>query len=691
MRRHDGPAPSTPILRLAVAMLALALVAAACSSGSTDDEATATSTPVPVDDTTEDTATDSDSDDGASTDDPVVDEPTAAEACNAEPVVLTADGGVDFVRTPDACFVDLPDWPYEPQYVEIDGLRQAYVDEGPADGDVVLLLHGQPSWSYLYRDMIPVFADAGYRVIAMDHLGMGRSDKPTDIDAYTYLGHGDRLLAFIDELDLYDINLFVQDWGSLIGLRIAGENPDRFATITVGNGALPQVPAGLEPFPAVENPDEGQDLASPFAAIPDQQEPFYDRCELLESTYTEFFPEWMTYAMTAESFTAGEVLEALTWFDLEPEEEAAYDAPFPSREYMAGVRTFPSLVNQLGGTTADAWAGLQAFERPFLTLWADNDPGNLGSCAAQAALVDGVPGAAGQPHDRLAEASHFLQDDQGTEIATRMVDWLGGAGADTDEGAVLGQADTSLPGELIQSGYDGPFFMVNLIEFRDQAVYADGRETDLTGVEANNLYGQTGVQVLVGGGMRPALAGAVDADAAPEAVPAWDQVAIARYPSYQEFFALSQSPELQVGLEHKDAGVETTIVIPTLRVEDAPLAAELPPADDPVVLFEIFSHGGDGTTDRPEPLSDYLDALAADASDLGGVALGTYEVQGVLIGDGREWDEAHLWWFADRADLDALLADADLAAATAARDEVLTDHYRLVLEQVQVEPLGRQP
>ena len=157
--------------------------------------------------------------------------------CDAEPVILTTDDGVEFVRTPDSCFENLPDFPYEAHYVEIDGLRQAYVDEGPADGEVVLLLHGQPSWSYLYRDMIPVFADAGYRVIAMDHLGMGRSDKPVDIEAYSYLGHNERLQTFIEERELTDINLFVQDWGSLIGLNVAGTNPDLFATIAVGDGA----------------------------------------------------------------------------------------------------------------------------------------------------------------------------------------------------------------------------------------------------------------------------------------------------------------------------------------------------------------------------------------------------------------------------------------------------------------------
>ena len=174
------------------------------------------------------------------------------------------------LRTPDERFENLPGYDFAPHYVDIGGLRMHYVDEGPADGEVVLLLHGQPSWSYLYRDMIPVLADAGYRVIAMDHLGMGRSDKPIDIESYSYLGHNDRLEAFIDELGLSDINMFVQDWGSLIGLRVAGLNPDLFATIAVGDGALPPVPEGTELFPPVENPNELTDLDNrdPISGFP---------------------------------------------------------------------------------------------------------------------------------------------------------------------------------------------------------------------------------------------------------------------------------------------------------------------------------------------------------------------------------------------------------------------------------------
>ncbi len=345
--------------------------------------------------------------------------------CDSEPIVRTTPGGVEFVRTPSGCFEGLAGFDYELKSVEIDGLRQGYVDEGPADADPVLLLHGQPSWAYLYRKMIPVLVVAGHRVIAMDHVGLGSSDKPIDIEYYSYVGHVDRLEKFIDALGLRDITMFAQDWGSLIGLKVAGENPDWFARIAIGNGTLPVFPEGVEPYPRVENPDEiDPDLEPVFGAIPTQQPQFYDEdCNrLLEAT--NYFGSWMEYAMKAASFHAAEVVEAMTYYDVPSEEEAAYDAPFPSRIYMAGPRTFPSLVNELGGQTQDAWEGLQNYERPFLTIWASNDPGNLGSCEVQQNLIDNVPGAEGLPHTRLPEASHFLQDDQGAEIARQIVELI---------------------------------------------------------------------------------------------------------------------------------------------------------------------------------------------------------------------------------------------------------------------------
>ncbi|MEM1414561.1 MAG: haloalkane dehalogenase [Myxococcota bacterium] len=364
-----------------------------------------------------------------------------ARPCDAEPELLTTSEGVEFVRTPDTCFDDLPDWPFAPQYLEIDGLRQAYVDEGPRDGEVVLMLHGQPSWSYLYRKMIPVLAEAGFRAIAMDHLGMGRSDKPTAVSEYTYLRHNERLLRFIEALDLRDVTLFVQDWGSLIGLRVAGLNPERFARIAVGNGDLPNIPEGMAALAPIEDPDVLDDtLTFPITNIPAQQPAFYDGCELDgPAVLAAFGPDadpadaafsnWANYAMKSPSFRPSEVVEAITYFDLPDAVEAAYDAPYPSRIYLTGPRTFPSLLAQLDGLNAEASAGLMAFERPFLTIWAANDPGNLGSCETQANLVCGVTGAEGQAHTRLPEASHFLQDDQGVEIATRLVAWM--AGEDT--------------------------------------------------------------------------------------------------------------------------------------------------------------------------------------------------------------------------------------------------------------------
>jgi haloalkane dehalogenase len=344
------------------------------------------------------------------------------DACDAEPVIRTTGEGVEFVRTPSSCFDDLPNFPYTLKHVDIDSLRQGYIDEGPANAPVVLLLHGQPTWAFLYRKMIPILVGAGYRVVAMDHLGMGYSDKPTDIADYSYLGHIDRLERFITALGLTDITLFAQDWGSVFGLYVAGENPDWFARIVISDGTLPVIPAGVMPYPPVENPNElDPSLPSPFQ-YPPQQVPFYDGCTFIGETFN--FAAWMEYALKSPSFHAADVVEAATWFDIPSEVEAAYDAPFPSRIYMAGTRVFPSLANEIGGVNQNAWANLQQFAKPFLTIWASNDPISIGRCETQDRLINNIPGAQGLPHTRLPEASHFLQEDQGAEIANRIVDLI---------------------------------------------------------------------------------------------------------------------------------------------------------------------------------------------------------------------------------------------------------------------------
>ncbi len=340
--------------------------------------------------------------------------------------VMTTEAGIEFARTPDACFENLPDWPYEPQYVEIDGLRQAYVDVGPTDADeIILLLHGQPSWSYLYRKMIPALEQAGHRVIAMDHLGMGRSDKPIDPDYYTYVGHVERLEAFIQKLELENITLFAQDWGSLIGLYVVGTNPDWFDRVVIGNGFLPTFEEGTTPYELPDNPRLTRRLFHRnITSRPEQQSEFYDDEGNLLNEGEDYFGVWIDYARNDERFQASQILEAMTYFALSKEELAAYDAPFPSRIFMGGPRAFPGLVNQLPGVTGAAWEGLGEFDNPFLTIWGGNDPGNLGRPEVQQALLDHIPGSEGWDHVRLPEASHFLQDDQGEVIANRINEFV---------------------------------------------------------------------------------------------------------------------------------------------------------------------------------------------------------------------------------------------------------------------------
>ena len=302
------------------------------------------------------------------------------------------------LRTPDEQFTNLPGYPFAPHYVQVDGLRMHYVDDGPADGQPVLLLHGEPSWSYLYRTMIPSIAAAGLRAIAPDLIGFGRSDKPADRAEYTYQRHVDWMHAFIRALDLERVTLVCQDWGGFIGLRVAAEQETRFARIVVANTFLP---TGEHP------PGEG-------------------------------FFWWRRFSQEMPVFDAGKVAQMMTATDLPPDVVGAYAAPFPDERYAAGARQFPLLVPTTPDDPASipnrsAWAVLRRFQKPFLTAFSDLDPA-FGGAAAPGAYTGGppidrffqeqVPGARGQPHTTIRGASHFLQEDRGPELAQVVVDFV---------------------------------------------------------------------------------------------------------------------------------------------------------------------------------------------------------------------------------------------------------------------------
>ena len=325
--------------------------------------------------------------------------------------VLTAETGVRFVRTPETRFEHLPGFPFEPHYTAVEGLRMHYVDEGPRDGAVILMLHGQPSWSYLYRKMIPPLANAGFRTIAVDHLGMGRSDKPVDLSFHTFEKHVLRLKKFILALGLQEITLFCQDWGGLMGLRVAGDQPESFARIVAANATLPVIPTGMNPF-RVPNPVRIDCSLGDFS-LPGDYGP---------ATWAANFQKWILYALTAPNFTPSQVVQSQTISNPSPEELAAYDAPYPSLIYKAAVRTFPSMVAAIERQNVPAWASLGNFQKPFLFFAGEHDF-NMGSRDNQKRLTTHIPGANGQPHERF-EAGHFIQEDIGEVLAQRMIQWM---------------------------------------------------------------------------------------------------------------------------------------------------------------------------------------------------------------------------------------------------------------------------
>lgn len=322
--------------------------------------------------------------------------------------ILRTAGGVEFVRTPEERFASLPGYDFRPNYVEIDGLRMHYVDEGPKGGETVLMLHGQPTWSYLYRKMIPVIAGAGHRAIAPDMIGLGRSDKPLALGAHTFEQHVARMKQFIEALDLRDITLFCQDWGGLIGLRVAGDQPERFKRIVVANSTLPIIPPGMNPF-RMPVPVEID------CSIPDTFPP-----EAMVNAPGQFqrFQAWIDYCLKAPNVRASAVVETATENTLTAEEAAAYDAPYPSLIYKAGIRALPSMVTGIADQNAPAWQALGQFNRPFLTLFGERDL-ILGSQETQDNLTMHVPGAQGQAHERFP-ANHFIQEDIGETLAERV-------------------------------------------------------------------------------------------------------------------------------------------------------------------------------------------------------------------------------------------------------------------------------
>ena len=296
------------------------------------------------------------------------------------------------LRTPDERFANLPDFPFEPHYAEIDDgeggvLRVHYLDEGPRDAAPVLLLHGEPSWSYLYRHMVPPLVGAGHRVIVPDQVGFGRSDKPSEQGDYSYARHVAWMSSLIfGALDLTDITFFGQDWGGLIGLRLVAAQPERFARVAVGNTGLP---TGDRPP-------------------------------------SEAFLAWQEFSQTAPVFPIGAIINGGTVTELSAEVIAAYDAPYPDDSYKAGARIWPSFVptspdDPEAPANRAAWEALERFDRPFLCCFSDSDPITGGG---EKAFIGRVRGTEGQSHTTIEGAGHFLQEDAGPQLAQVLIDFI---------------------------------------------------------------------------------------------------------------------------------------------------------------------------------------------------------------------------------------------------------------------------
>ena len=306
------------------------------------------------------------------------------------------------MRTPDARFSGLKDYPFQPNYMQIGQYRVHYLDEGPADAPAVLLIHGEPTWSYLFRKMIPILTAAGHRVIAPDLVGFGKSDKPASEDDYSYQMQVDVMLELVQRLDLAEATFFGQDWGGLAGLRVVAAAPDRFARVVVSNTGLPAA-SGLQGwigYPLFK-------LAVWWAG----EITFED----LQSNLT--FPRWVAYSYYVDELPIGKVMG---FMGAEEDVIQAYEAPFPDRTYKAGAQIMPYLVPSQLRENEVAWRVFDAWDKPFLVAFTDADPITKGG---EKTFLDRIPGA---QNITISGAGHFVQEDAGPQLARLINDFIAG-------------------------------------------------------------------------------------------------------------------------------------------------------------------------------------------------------------------------------------------------------------------------
>jgi haloalkane dehalogenase len=441
------------------------------------------------------------------------------------------------LRTPDSRFADLPDYPFAPHYLTVrdaDGteLRLHYVDEGPREAAPVLLMHGEPSWSFLYRKMITGLAAKGHRAVAPDLIGFGKSDKPTEQSDYTFERHVRWMSDWLIAMKLENITLFCQDWGGLIGLRLVAAFPQRFARVVVGNTGLP-IGTGMN----------------------------------------EGFKQWLNFSQSVPELPIGEILAMGTKNGLSDAVKAAYVAPFPDETYKAGARRFPALVpvTPEHGSVAEnkaAWEVLGRFNKPFLTAFSDSDPVTKGG---ERIFQERVPGRGAAAHDRqrrrplLARRrvrrtrGHHSSFHRQHEVRIAM----------KVENAVYPSGEQLT--ETVTKGSNTPIVMLNLLKFKDQAKYKDGTVDGSDGRAAYNRYGMEMLQFVTENGGKVLFMGDIKSMVIGQVDEVWDAIALVEYPSSEAFVKIAMSPHVaKIGV-HREAGLAGQLLIQVAQRGTGPL------------------------------------------------------------------------------------------------------------------------